>query len=118
MPTSLKPPSQPSPNRRQSAPRSRSEIEIGVMLGRRGAGNVIGEQRAEARARLDPRVPFLGGLVVVPRHVAEVVERREVRGGTDVREREMIAREPAAALHQEGDVIEVVAEVRLAGANR
>src|SRR5580704_14120021 len=65
----------------------RSEIEIGVVLGRWHAGQVVGEDRAEARARLDARVPVLGRFVVVPRHVAEIVQARQVRRRGDVGDR-------------------------------
>ena len=65
------------------------------MLGRWRAGYVVGEERPEARARLDPRVPFLRRLVVLPRDVAEIVEARQVRRRGDVRDRELVAAEPA-----------------------
>src|SRR5580698_6949066 len=88
------------------------------MLRRRRAWDVVGEDGAEARARLDPRIPFLGRLMRIPRDVAQIVERREMGRRGDVREREMIAREPAPPLAEIADVIEVVAEIGLAGADR
>src|SRR3984893_9286443 len=61
-----------------------SKIEVGVVFWRGDTRDVIGEDRAEARARLDPRVPFLGGFVCIPGNVAEIIEARQVRGGGDV----------------------------------
>ena len=94
------------------------KIEIGVVLRRRQAGDVVGEERTKARPRLDARVPFLGGLVLVPRHVAEVVEARQLRRGGDVGDREMVAGEPAPPLDQVADVVEMIGQVGVPGANR
>src|SRR5690242_493643 len=114
--------STPISRRTQSLPspasRNGLEIQIGVVLGWRRARDVVGQERPETRPRLDAGIPFLGGLVLIPGHVAEVVEGREVRGRGNVGQREMIAREPAAALDQESDVVEVIAEIGLAGADR
>ncbi len=35
----------------------------------------LGQDRTERRSRLHPRVPVLGGFVLVPRHVAQIVDR-------------------------------------------
>src|SRR2546423_1201194 len=53
------------------------EIQIRVVLRRCSAGDVVGEDLPEAGARLDPRIPFLGRLVLVPGHVADIVEAGE-----------------------------------------
>src|SRR5215472_16669739 len=92
-----------------------SEIEIGVMFGRRDAREMICQDRPKARPRLDPRIPFFGRLVVVPGHVAKVIERRELGCGGDVGDREMIAGEPAPALDEIPEILEVVREVRMPG---
>ena len=88
------------------------------MRRRRNAGHVVGEDRPEARARLDPRIPFLGGLVCLPRHVAEIVEARQLGRGGDVGDREMVAGQPAPALDEIPDVVEVVRQVGMPGADR
>src|SRR3546814_3237261 len=44
----------------------RSEIQVGVVLGRLHAGDVVGEDGTEARPRLDPRIPVLGAAVLGP----------------------------------------------------
>jgi hypothetical protein len=63
-----------SRRRRCVARPDRSEIEIGIVFRRRHAGQVIGQQRPEARSRLDARIPLLGRLVRVPGHVSQVIE--------------------------------------------
>src|SRR3546814_2298949 len=45
--------------------------------GRWAAGDVVAEQRLEARSRLDAGIPVLGRRMVVPRHVAEIVDAGE-----------------------------------------
>src|SRR5437867_1701408 len=77
-----------------------SEIQVGVVCWRRDARKLVGQERAEARARLHARVPVLGAGMLLPRHVADVVERRELGGGADVGERELVARQPAPAVDQ------------------
>src|SRR6185437_1611498 len=94
------------------------KIQISVVLRRGEAGYVVGEKRAEAGAGLDAGVPFLGGLVVVPGHIAEIVEARKLRRGGDVGQGEMVAGEPAATLDEVGNVVEVIRHVAVPGANR
>src|SRR5258706_2129840 len=79
---------------------------------------MVGEEWPEARARFDARVPFLGAVMLLPGHVAEIIDGREVRRSGDVGEAETIAGEIAAALHEIGDVVEMVLDVLAAGADR
>src|SRR5215211_4164120 len=99
-------------------PQAVLEIQVGVMRRRRGAGHVVGEDRAKARARLDAGIPFLGRLVRVPWDVAEIVEARQVRRGSDVGDREMVAGQPAPPLDEVADVIEMIGQVGVPGADR
>src|SRR5262249_57633341 len=73
-----------------SAPSDRSEVEVGVGGRRRNARQRLGQDRPKRGARLHPRVPGLRRLVFVPWHVAQIVGRRDVRGGGE------IGRAPAA----------------------
>src|SRR4029077_19134649 len=84
---------------------SASKVEIDVMLRRGDTRNVVGEYRAKARARLDPRVPFFGRLVRIPGHIAEIIEARQVSGGGNVGDREMIAGKPTPALDEVSQVV-------------
>ena len=62
------------------------EVEIVIVRDRREARPAIGQDRPEARPRLQLHVPGLGRREVLPRHVAEIVEHRQVRGGGEVGE--------------------------------
>src|SRR5271155_3222092 len=95
-----------------------SEVKIGIVRRRRDSRNMIGQDRAEARARLDPRIPFLGRLVSVPGYVAHVIEARQLGRGGNVGDREMDAREPAATFDQIADIVEMVRQIRVTGTNR
>src|SRR5579883_977192 len=95
-----------------------SKIEVGIMLWRRRARDMVGEQRPKAGARLEPREPVLGGRMVAPRHVAYIVDRRQVCRRRDIGQREMIPRKPAPALREVGNIIEMIMDIREAGANR
>src|SRR3546814_7939395 len=86
--------------------------------GRWAAGDVVAEQRLEARSRLDAGIPVLGRRMVVPRHVAEIVDAGEMRRRGDVGEREIVAGEPAPLLAEPGEVVEVMMDVVGAGADR
>ncbi len=88
-----------------------SEVEIRVGRRRRDAGVGVGQQRTERRARLHPCVPALRRLVFAPRHVTQVIDRREVRGGREVRVGEPLAREPVARLHEPADVGQMIADI-------
>src|ERR1051325_2535004 len=68
------------------------EIEVGVAPRRRRARYVVDENLAKARPRFDARVPLLGRLVRIPGNIAQIVEARQVRRGSDVGDREMVAR--------------------------
>src|SRR5690242_19685970 len=78
---------------------------------------MVREDGPEARPRLDAGIPFLGRLMLFPGHIAEIVERGEMRRRGNVREREMIAPKPATALDEVADIVEMVAEIGLAGAD-
>src|SRR5262245_15995314 len=56
-----------------------SEIEIGIGGRGRKAPDVIGEQRTKGGPRLDPLVPGLGIGILLPGHIAEIVDRGEMR---------------------------------------
>ena len=63
------------------------EVEVGVVRGSRHAAHLIGEDGAEGRPRLHPRVPGLRRRFLLPRHFAEIVDHRERRPGGEVGER-------------------------------
>src|SRR4051794_25069477 len=119
-PGNFAPPRRPTPNCREGyrSKKRSSEIQIGVVRRRRDAGDVVGQQRAEARARLDARVPFAGRLVRGPRHVTEIVEARQMRRRADVGNRELVARQPAPPLDQIADIVEMIRQIGVPGANR
>jgi hypothetical protein len=79
---------------------------------------VVGQQWPEGRPRLDARVPVLGAGMLLPRHVAEIVDGGKVCCGGDVGEREAVAGKEAPALVQPGDLVEVIADVLVARADR
>ena len=56
-----------------------SEVEIGVVRRRRQTGQRLAKQGAERGSRFDPRVPGLGGLVFVPRHIAQIIDGGQMR---------------------------------------
>ena len=85
------------------------------MLGRRQAGDVVRQQRPEARPRFHACVPILGALEFLPGHVAQVVDAADLGRGSDVGKGEGRARQPAAAIAQPGDVFEVRRHVLVAG---
>src|SRR3546814_18492608 len=68
------------------------------MPGRRQAGNMVGEQRPHAGARLHPGVPVVRRRVVFPQDVAEIVEAADMRGSGNVGEAEIVAGQPGAPL--------------------
>ena len=55
------------------------------------------EQRPEGRPRFEALVPALDGGEIRPRHIAQIVEAREMRRRRQIGEREIIARQPVAA---------------------
>jgi hypothetical protein len=65
---------------------AKSEIEIGIMARWRRARDVVAEDATEGRSRLDAGIPFLGRFMFVPRHIAEIIERRKMGGGADIGE--------------------------------
>src|SRR6516164_131722 len=95
-----------------------SKIKIGIVRGRGNAGHVVGEDRAETGARLDPRIPFLGGLVGFPRHVAEIIKARQLCSGGDVSDRKMVAGQPSPTLDEITDIVEVVWKIGMPGSDR
>ncbi len=82
----------------------RLEIEIGIMGRRSHAGKLVGQQRTEAGTRLHARVPVLDLGKFVPRHVAAIVDGREMGRAGDVGQRERIAAEPAPRIGQPGEI--------------
>src|SRR5262245_22408646 len=58
-----------------------SKVEIGISPGRGEARNAVLEQRSERRSRFQQRIPILDRLMLLPRHLAEIVERREMGRG-------------------------------------
>ena len=92
------------------------KIQIGVMRRRRGAGKQVREQGPEARARFHARIPELGVLMLAPRHVADIIDDREMRGGGDIGQREAFTREPVSSQAEPADVVEMGMNVRAAGA--
>ena len=69
------------------------------------------EQRAERRPRLDPRVPGLCGLVLVPRHIAQIIDRRQVRRRGKVRIGQAVAGEPVALANEPADIAQMISNV-------
>src|SRR6266849_6281839 len=64
--------------------KSALEVEIGVGFRRRYPRQRLGEQRTERWSRLHARVPGLRDFVFVPRHIAQIVRRRQMRCGGKV----------------------------------
>ena len=81
------------------------------MSRRRKAGNDIFKQRFETGARFDARIPVFGGAVVIPRHVTDIVDGRQVCRRRDVGQRNVVARQPAAAFGQKADVVKVIVNI-------
>src|SRR5579863_3917485 len=104
--------------RRGSSCAGASEVETGLLRRRRPPRHMVGEDRPKARPRLDPRIPFFRRLVLLPWYVAQIIEARQVRRGADVGEREMVAGEPAPPLDEIADVVEMVRQIRVPGADR
>src|SRR5665213_2066903 len=63
------------------------ESEIEVHIGARGrhAGQPFAQQWAERGSGFDPRVPCLCCFVLDPWHVAQIIDRRKMRRGGEVR---------------------------------
>src|ERR1700759_2745742 len=95
-----------------------SKIQIGVMRWRRGGRNLIRQDCAEAWPRLHPRIPILGGGAVRPVQFANEVQRRQMSRGGEIRERKRAASEPFPGFRQPANVIQMVAERDIAGADR
>src|SRR4029077_11848656 len=89
----------------------RSEIEIGVMLRRRDAGNSVGEQRTKARPGFQARIPCARRFILVPWHVSKKVHARKLRGGGETRIRHARAREPIPLGKQPADIFEMIAQI-------
>ena len=96
----------------------RSEIEIGVGRRRRQAGQRFVQQRAERRPRFDPRVPVLGGLVFVPRHIAQIIGGGQMRRRGQIGIGQIVAGEPVARADQPADIGQMVPDVALCRTQR
>ena len=72
--------------------------------------------RAERAPRLEARVPDLGDGKLLPWHFAQIVDRRQMRGGGKIGERQIFARQPAPAVRQIADIAHMVAQVGADGA--
>src|SRR5262245_25827157 len=95
-----------------------SKVEIGISPGRGEAGNAVLKQRPERRSRLQQRKPILDRLMLLPRHLAEIVERREVRRGREIGETHRVARKPAPRLGEMADIGEMIAQILAARPHR
>src|SRR5262245_61466785 len=88
-----------------------SKIEIGISPGRGEAGNAVLKQRSERRSRFQQRIPILDRLMLLPRHLTEIVECREMGRGREIGEAHRIARKPAPRLGEMADIGEMIAQI-------
>src|SRR5579872_3516074 len=66
-----------------------SEIEFGIVGNRRLPRYAIGEQTAEAGPRFQPVIPFGKRRELVPRNLAVIIQRRQMRRERKVGERHL-----------------------------
>src|SRR5216684_7369444 len=96
---------------------SYSEVEIHIGGRRRHARQPFAQQRAERRAGFHPRVPRLCRVVLDPWHVAQIIDRRKVRRGGEVRIGQMVAGQKIPRLRQPADIGQMIAHICLGRTN-
>ena len=82
------------------------------MLWRWETGNMVPQYGPETGAGLGASVPVLGPFMFAPRHVAEIVQHRNMRGGGDVGQGKVIPRQPVPLVGEIGDIVEMGMDVR------
>ena len=75
------------------------------MPGRRQARDRIGQEWPEAGARFDPRIPVLGRLVLFPGDIAEIIDRRQMGGGRDIGEGQILSGQPVTPFYEVVDIV-------------
>src|SRR5208282_6606366 len=76
---------------------------------------MIGQERAKARARLEARIPFPRAGILVPRHVADVIDGRELGPRRDIGHRKRFTRKPIPAIREVADIVEMLVDVLKSG---
>ena len=77
----------------------------------RHAGNQVLQQRLERGPGLDPGIPILGALKVIPRHIAEIIDARQMGGGGYIGIGDFRPSEPIAPLGEIFDIFQVLLDV-------
>ena len=95
----------------QPGSRRRSKIEIGVVLGRRHAGDAVGQERTKARPGFHARIPCARRLILVPWHVSEEIHARQLRRRGEIRICHARAREPIPLGEKPADIFEMIAQI-------
>ena len=78
-------------------------------------GDLVSEDRAEGRPRLDLGVPVLDYGVPVPIDVPNIVEARQVRSRREIRQCHLIPRQPAPLVQKPGHVIKMELDLLCTG---
>src|SRR5918911_5440904 len=107
--------SKPSARARSTSASLSSEVEIRIGRGRRHARDAVGEEGAEGGAGFDAGIPGLRGLVLVPGHVAEVIDAGYMGRGREIRSRQRVAGEPVPRADQIADIAQMVTDVGAPG---
>src|SRR4051794_24047909 len=94
------------------------EIQVGVVGGWRGAGDAVSQDPAETGTGLHSGVPVLGWRGNRPVQFADEVEGGQMGGGGKIGQRQGAAGEPFAGLREPADIVEVIAQRGVAGADR
>src|SRR5215468_9933249 len=94
------------------------KIEVGVGPGRDEAGDAVGKQWPERRPRLEQRKPALHRLVVLPEHLAEIIECRKMCGGGKVGEARRRASKPWPGLGEMAEIGKMIAQIFVACPDR
>src|SRR5690606_22856204 len=95
-----------------------SEVEVGIMRRRRHTRQIVRQNGTEARPGFGAGVPDFRGRMLLPRDIAKIVDAGELGRRRNVGKGEIIARKPRAALHQIGDIFEMIMNVVMARADR
>src|ERR1700732_1718700 len=90
-----------------------SEVEVHIGPRRRHARQPFAQQRTERRAGFHPRVPCLCRFVLDPWPVAQIIDRRKMRRGGEVRVAEPVAGEKIPRPRQPADIGQMIPHIGL-----
>jgi len=94
------------------------EVQFGVMRYRGLAWYPVQQDGTESRPRLHPHIPLIGGGKIGPGHLAEIVQRRQMRRHRQVAQRRIAAGEIAVAFRCRADRFQGLLEFLAPGADR